>query len=218
MNNDFFNSLGELGKENSVDVNVLLEKVRSAVSKAVKKAYPDCENINVNISKDTRTFEISIIKDVVDDEPIDNNEINIVQARKIDPTAMVGGKISVRVDASKFGRAAAQSAKQSIRTDLRDISKEKLLNQFADKENECISVHITQIEPRKGTATVLYDKTELYLFKNEQIPGEVLREGQTIKVYVTGIANREKKPVVKISRTHRGLVGRLFDNFFSIFS
>lgn len=211
MNNDFFRQLEELGKENSVDVSVLVEKVKSALSKAVRKAYPDCENINVNISQDTKTFEISIIKDVVDDEPIDNNEINIVQARKIDPTAMVGDKISVKVDTSKFGRAAAQSAKQSIRTDLRDISKEKLLNQFSDKENECISVYVTQIEPSKGTATVLYDKTELYLFKNEQIPGEIIKEGQTIKVYITGIANREKKPVVKISRTHRGLVGRLFE-------
>ncbi|MDD6082466.1 MAG: transcription termination factor NusA [Oscillospiraceae bacterium] len=211
MNKGFFEALRMLGDENSVDVEVLIEKVKSALMKAVKKSYPDCENININIDPETNVFEISIIKEVVDDEPLDDNEINIDVARTIDPGAYVGSMVAVKIDTAQFGRAAAQSAKQSIKTDLREINRENLLNQFQNKENECISAKITQIEPSRGTATLMYDKTELYLFKNDQIPGEVLKEGQTVKVYITGIVSKEKKPIVKISRTHKDLVKRLFE-------
>lgn len=210
MNKVFFDALAMLGAENGVSVDTLIEKVKTALTKAVKKAYPDCENININIDPATNTFEISLLKTVVDDEPLDNSEINIHTARTIDPNAYVGGICAVKIDTAKFGRAAAQSAKQSIKTDLRDISRAKLLGKFQDKEKECISGVITQIEP-KGTVTLLYDKTELYLFKNEQIPGETFKEGQNIKVYITGIFNKDKKPIVKISRTHCEFVKRLFE-------
>ena len=211
MNKGFFDALKVLGDENSVDIEVLAEKIKTALMKAVKKAYPDCENININIDPDTKVFEISIIKQVVDDEPLDDNEINIEDARKINPGVEVGDDIAVKIDTAQFGRAAAQAAKQQIKTDLREINRENLLNQFQSKENECISAKITQIEPSRGTATLVYDKTELYLFRNDQIPGETLKEGQTVKVYITGIVSKEKKPIVKISRTHKDLVKRLFE-------
>lgn len=211
MNKGFFDALTMLGDENSVSVDTLVEKIKSALMKAVKKSYPDCENININIDPQTDTFEISIIKVVVEDEPLDDNEINISEARTIDPNAYIGSMVAVKIDTAQFGRAAAQSAKQSIKTDLREINRENLLNQFQNKENECISAKVSQIEPSRGTATLLYDKTELYLFKNDQIPGEVLKEGQMIKVYITGIVSKEKKPIIKISRTHRDLVKRLFE-------
>lgn len=211
MNKGFFDALAMLGDENSVSVDTLVEKIKSALMKAVKKSYPDCENININIDPQTDTFEISIIKVVVEDEPLDDNEINISEARTIDPNAYIGSMVAVKIDTAQFGRAAAQSAKQSIKTDLREINRENLLNQFQNKENECISARISQIEPSRGTATLLYDKTELYLFKNDQIPGEVLKEGQMVKVYITGIVSKEKKPIIKISRTHKDLVKRLFE-------
>ena len=211
MNKGFFEALNMLGDENSVSVDTLVEKVKSALMKAVKKSYPDCENINVNIDPATNTFEISIVKTVVDDDPLDDNEINIAAAKLIDPSAHVGGMVAVKIDTAQFGRAAAQSAKQSIKTDLREINREHLLNQFQNKETECITAKVTQIEPSRGTATLLYDKTELYLFKGDQIPGEVLKEGDIVKVYITGILSKEKKPIVKISRTHKDLVKRLFE-------
>ena len=211
MNKGFFDALKLLGDENSVSVDTLVEKIKSALMKAVKKSYPDCENININIDPESDIFEISIIKEVVDDEPLDDNEINIATARTIDPNAYLGGMVAVKIDTAQFGRAAAQSAKQSIKTDLREINRENLLNQFQNKENECISARINQIEPSRGTATLIYDKTELYLFKNDQIPREVLKEGQIVKVYINGIVSKEKKPIIKISRTHKDLVKRLFE-------
>lgn len=211
MNNGFFDALELLGKENGVEVNVLIEKVKSALSKAMKKAYPDCENFNINIDPVTKSLDMSIIKSVVEDEPLDDNEINIDEAKTIDPHAFIGGIVEVKVDTSQFGRTAAQSAKQSIKGDLREINRENILNQFQDKENECITVSVTQVEPGSGTVTVMYDKTELYLFRNEQIPGEYLKEGQIVKVFITGIVNKQKKPIIKISRSHKDLVKRLFE-------
>ncbi len=211
MNKGFFDALEMLGKENGVTVDVLVEKVKSALTKAVKKAYPYCERFNIDINPKTKTFEISIIKEIVDDMPIDESEINIDEAKTIDPYAVVGGFLEVKLDTAQFGRTAAQSAKQSIKGDLREISRENLLTQFQSKENECISATVAQVEPNRGTVTVLYDKTELYLSRNEQIPGEVLKEGQIVKIFVTGIVNKQKKPIVKISRTHKDLVKRLFE-------
>lgn len=212
MNKNFFEALSLLGSENSVDTEVLIEKVKSALLKAIKKAYPDCEEyIHVNIDPEKKKFEMFLMRTVVDDQPTYYNEINIDEAKTIDPNAYLGGVVAYPLDAAKFGRAAAQSAKQSIKGDLREINRENILNQFGEKENECITAVVSQVEPGSGTVTVVYDKTELYLFRNEQIPGEKFREGQSVKVYVSGITNKTKKPIIKISRAHKDLVKRLFE-------
>ena len=94
MNNGFFEALSLLGSENSVDTEIIVEKVKSALLKAIRKAYPDCEdNIRVDIDPQTKKFDMFMIKTVVDDEPIDYNEINIDEARTIDPAAYVGGTV-----------------------------------------------------------------------------------------------------------------------------
>lgn len=211
MDNSFFEALSTLGSEANVDTDLLVEKVKSAMLKAARKAYPDSEeNIRVEIDPTTKTFEMYLMQTVVDDEPIDENEVNIDVAKTIDPNAYVGSTVPKRLDIAKFGRAAAQSAKQSIKGDLREINRERILGEFQDLENDCITCQVSQVEPG-GTATLLYNKTELYLFRNEQIPGEVLKEGQMVKVYITTIANKQKKPIIKISRVRKELVKRLFE-------
>lgn len=209
---NFFDALRMLGEENSVETDLLVEKIKSAMLKAAKRAYPHSEDrIRVEIDPAEKKFAMYIVQEIIDDEPIDENEINIDTARTIDPNAVVGGTILKEIDISKLGRMAALSAKQSIKGDLREISREQMLEKFEGKERECITARITQIEPGRGTATVIYEGTELYLFKNEQIPGEVLEEDTYIKVYITGIVCKTKKPIVKISRTHKDLVKRLFE-------
>jgi len=211
-NNGFFEALKSLGEENSVETEILIEKIKSAMLKAARKAYPHSEeNIRVEIDPATKKFEMYIEQEVIDDYPIDENEVNIDVAKTIDPNAYVGGKILKQIDISKFGRMAALSAKQSIKGDLREINREQMLARFESKEHECITAKVSQIEPGRGTVTVIYEGTELYLFRNEQIPGEELKEGKSVKVYITGITNKNKKPVVKISRTHKDLVKRLFE-------
>ena len=209
----FFEALQSLGEENSVETEVLIEKVKSAMLKAAKKAYPHSEErIRVEIDPATKKFAMYIAQEIIDDYPIDDNEINIDVAKTIDPNAVVGGTIMKEIDISTLGRMAALSAKQSIKGDLREINREQMLNKFESKEHDCIIATVSQIEPGRGTVTVEYDGTELYLFKNEQIPGEVLEEGKKVKVYITGIVGKNKKPIVKISRTHRDFVKRLFES------
>ncbi len=208
---NFFDALQMLGEENSVGTDVLIEKVKTAMLKAAKRAYPHSEDrIRVEIDPATKKFAMYIVQEIID-EPIDENEINIAAARTIDPNAVVGGNILKEIDISKLGRMAALSAKQSIKGDLREISRDQMLNKFESKEHDCIIAKVSQIEPGRGTATVVYEGTELYLFKNEQIPNETLKEGQTVKVFITGIVGKTKKPIIKISRTHKDLVKRLFE-------
>ena len=179
--------------------------------KAVKKAYPDCEEyIEVEIDPDARKFNVYIRQTVVPDEPTYYNEVNIDVARAIDRNAYVGGTVRTPIDITSFSRAAAQTAKQAIRGDIREINKEHLLEKFSGKENECITAEVSQVEDN-GTVTVVYDNTELYLFRSERIPGETFEPGQKIKVYIADIANKQKKPVIKISRSRKEFVKRLFE-------
>lgn len=210
---NFFDALKTLGEENSVETEQLIEKVKSAMLKAAKRAYPHSEDrIRVEIDPSVKKFAMYIVQEIIDDEPIDENEINIEQAKLIDPNAIVGGTILKEIDISKLGRMAALSAKQSIKGDLREINRNQMLNKFEQKEHDCITVKVSQIEAGRGTVTVDYDGTELYLFRNEQIPNDTkIKIDAKIKVYITGIVGKTKKPIVKISRTHKDLVKRLFE-------
>lgn len=196
---EFFEAMKLLEIENGIPAGMLVEKIRQSILKAVKKEYPDCDDFRVEIDPDENRFEVAVMRTVVDDEPIDMNEINIDQARTIFKKASVGDVIPFPLSTEQFGRVAAQSAKQNIRGDIKAFEKEKLLSQYKDKEHEVVSATVLKIEPATGNATILIDKNEVYLFKNEQIPGEVLKEGDIIKVYVVGIINPGSKPAIKVS-------------------
>lgn len=212
MNNEFFEALSLLEKENNIDADVLIATIKSGIEKAIKKDYPYCENIAVEIDPATGKFEMKIIKEVVEGEPEDpDNQINIDEALTISKRARVGGVVEIKLNPAKFGRVAAQNAKQSIKHEIRDIEHEKLLDQYKDKVYECVSATVQKVEPVTLNATITIDKNEAYLVRNEQIPGEVLEPGDIIKVYVVGISNPEKRPSIRVSRTHRELVKRLFE-------
>lgn len=143
---NFFDALKMLGEENSVETEILIEKVKSAMLKAAKRAYPHSEDrIRVEIDPTENKFAMYIVQEIIDDEPIDENEINIEAAKTIDPNAVVGGTILKEIDISKLGRMAALSAKQSIKGDLREINREQMLNKFEKKEHDCIIAKVSQI-------------------------------------------------------------------------
>ena len=225
MNKEFFEALDALGSENSVEQALLVEKITAAVLKAAQKAYPYAEDddIRVEIDPATRRFDIFMKKSVVEGEPKTDYEVGFAQARLYDPDCELGDLVECPLDPVAFGRNNAQVAKQSIRGDLRAINRQQMLEKFESKEHEIITVRVTQIDPIRGTVTVEYDHTELYLSRNEQLFTEMmvdgkptrvyepLNEGDLIKVYVTTIANRDKKPIVRISRVDRGFVEKLFE-------
>lgn len=225
MNEGFFEALAALGSENSVEQALLVEKIEAAMLKAAQKAYPYAEDddIRVEIEPAARRFDIYMKKSVVEGEPKTDYEVSYEQAKLHDPDCELGDLVECKLDPVKFGRSIAQFAKQSIRGDLRAINRQQMMEKFESKERELITVKVTQIDPLRGTVTVEYDHTELYLSRNEQLFTETivdgkpvrvyepLKEGQLIKVFVTTIANREKKPIVRISRVDRGFVEKLFE-------
>ncbi|MFT3950508.1 MAG: transcription termination factor NusA [Oscillospiraceae bacterium] len=212
MNNEFFEALRLLEKENDIDGSVLIEKIKQGILKAIKKDYPNCENINIEINPETGKFEMKILKEIVEGEPEDpDNQINIDAAKTLSKRARVGGMAEIKINAAKFGRVAAQSAKQSIKQDIKEFERDRLLAQFEDKTQECVSAIVQKVEPATLNAILTIDKSEVYLTRTEQIPGEVLKAGDIVKVFVVGIINPDKKPIIKISRTHKDLVKRLFE-------
>lgn len=218
MNHDFFDALSTLETDNHIDAEVLIEKIRAGIIMAIKKDYPGSENINVTIDPESGKFEMKIIKDVVEGEPEDPaNQISLDEALTISKRARVGGVVEIKLNSAKFGRVAAQAAKQSIRNDIKRIEKERLIAQYSDKVKECMSATVEKIEPETLNAILVTDKKdannrrELFLSRREQIPGEVLKPGDIIKVYVVGVSEPDKKFAVRISRTHKDLVKRLFE-------
>lgn len=212
MDNEIFDALELLSKENGIPMDMLLDKIGQGVMKAVKKEYPDCEEFtNIVSDPENRRFDVVVMRTVVDDEPTYINEINIDEAKTIDKNARVGDVIPYSLPTAKFGRVAAQYAKQSIRHDIKEFEKNRLIEHYKDKEHEILTATVQRIEPGSGNATLSIDKDEVYLFKNEMIPGETLHVGDLVKVYVVGIMNPDRKPTIKISRTHKDLVKRLFE-------
>ncbi len=212
MDNEIFDSLEIISKENDIPLEELIEKIKQGVLKAVKREYPDCEEFaRVDADPEKKTFDVIFMRTVVDDEPTYINEINIDEARTLDPNCMVGDVIPFKMPTAKFGRVAAQNAKQSIRHDIKEYERNKLIAQFEGKENEIVTAEVVKVEPGSGNAVVKIDKNEVYFFRSEMLPSETLAAGDMIKVYVVGIYNRDRKPTVKISRTHREFVRRLFE-------
>ncbi len=212
INKMFFDALADMAEENGLELSALAEIIRQGVEKAIKRDNPKCDYIRVEINPEENILEMGILKQVVDDEPLDDyNEINIEEARVIDPSCHVGGMCLIKVSPATFGRVAVQNAKQQIKHELKNHERERLIEQFNDKLYECVTAKVERIEGRTGNAVLSFDKSEVYLVHQEQIPGEILTPGDMIKIYVVGIANPEKKPTLKISRTHKDLVKRLFE-------
>lgn len=212
MNKEFFEALELLAQENGIPMDLLVDKIKQGISRAVKKEYPYCENFTVDIDPEEKRFEVTVMREVIDDTPIDMSEIHIDEAKAYtDKPVQVGDIIPYQLSTAKFGRVAAQNAKQAIRTEIKTFEREKYIRQFEGKVHEAVSATVQRVEPESGNATLTIDKNEVYLYKNEQIPGEVLKEGDIVKLYIADIINPERKPMVKVSRTHKDLVKRLFE-------
>lgn len=218
MSKEIFEALKGIELTSGVPSEVLIEKIKQGIIKAIKKGYDteefkhEPENIRVIIDPETETFEMALLKTVIDGEPEDpTKEISLDVARTYHPNIAVGQVCEIYLDPAAFGRVAASSAKQSIRTDIKQFERDRLLEQYKTKENEVVSATVQKVEPGTNNAIITIDKDEIYFPRGEQIPGEQIKAGDIIKVYVVGIINPEKKPSVRISRTHKDFVKRLFE-------
>ena len=211
MTKELFAAIEQIAEETNVPMEMLCEKLKEAMLKAAAKEY-DCDEYIVNIDHEQNIFEVCVLRTVVEDEPIDINEINIDEARVVhNGDVQPGDRIPFKLSMDFFGRVAAQLAKNTIHTNIKDFEREKLKNQFKDKEDDIVSAIVQKVEPKTGNVTLMIDNSEVYLHKYDQIPGETFSEGQVVKVYVCPMTKEEKRPIVKISRKRNELVKRLFE-------
>lgn len=211
IGNEFFDALRLLEREKGISVAVLVEKIKNAILIAIKKDFPGSENIHLDIDAETGHFDVAILKEIVEEVEDPANQITVDEAQRHNPRAKLGDMCEIKLDTQHFGRIAAQNAKQVINQGIKEFERSQLLDRYAGIENEVVSATVLKVEPRTGNITLDVEHNEVPLFKSEQVPGEVLREGMIVKVYVSGILTSDRRPTLKVSRTHRDLVKRLFE-------
>ena len=211
MNSEFFEALQLLEKEKGISADYMLDKIKAALSVAIKHDFGGVDNALVDIDPVSSKYNVSIIKNVVEEVEDPKTEILLNEALKYNRRAQVGEPVEIPLETKQFGRIAAQNAKHVIRQGIREFEKEQLLQEFESREQEIVSAVVTKIDPMRGSATIEIGKNEALLPKSEMVPGEELREGDRIQVYIADVRSGEKGPMIKISRKHSGLVKRLFE-------
>ncbi len=211
MNAEFFEALELLEKERNVSADYLLEKIKNAIVIAVKKDYGESDNISVDIDPEKQGFKVYITKDVVEEVEDPLTQISLADAQEIRARAKVGGTIDIQLKTKDFGRIAAQTAKHVIRQGIREAERSKLCEELQSKKGEIITATVLRIDQKKGAAVLEIGNSEALLPKTEQVPDEDLRDGDRVKVYVVDVAVTDRGPKIMISRTHSGLVKRLFE-------
>ena len=211
MNNEFFEALNLLANDKGISVDYLIEKISSAIAIAVKRDMGGTENNIVEIDPEKKRFYVAIRKNVVEEVEDPETEITLEEARKYSKRVVVGEQVEIPLETKEFGRIAAQSAKHVIRQGISEAEKEQTLKKYEDRKFEILSAPILRIDPDNGNITLEIDKTEVILPKSEQVPTEHLEEGQRIMVYVADVMASGRRPKLMISRTHPGLIKRLFE-------
>ncbi len=216
MNTDFFSAIEEIEKEKGIPRQFMFDKIKQAMLAAFRRDNPECtDNVEIILDEDRKKIEMVVNKSVVEEVSDPNSEIQIDAAKKINKRAKIGDTVAIPVDTKKFGRIAAQAAKNVIIQGIREAERGLVYEEFTSKEHEILTGVVSHVEPRNGSVSIRISSnsefTEAMLSANERIKTEVLREGDRIKVYVVEVRNSTRGPQVLISRTHPGLVKRLFE-------
>ena len=216
MNADFFEAIEDIEKEKGIPRGYMYEKIKQAMLAAFRRDNPECEdNVEIILEEDSKRIEMNVIKTVVEEVEDPSHEINLEAAKKVSKRAKPGDELHVPVETKKFGRIAAQAAKQVIIQGIREAERGIIYEEFTSKEHEILTGVVSHIEPRNGSVSIRISSnseyTEAMLAPNERIKTEPLHEGDRIKVYVVEVRNSTRGPQVLISRTHPGLVKRLFE-------
>lgn len=209
MNADFMQALNELEKDRGIEKSILIDALEAALSSAYKRNFGTSQNVEVDIDSDTGEIHVYSLKEVVEDVYDSLLEISLEEAQDIDTFYNFGDFVRIEVTPKNFGRIAAQTAKQVVVQRIREAERDLIFNEYTNRESDIV----TGIVQRVNKNNVLIDlgKTEGIILPSEQIPGEHYNQGDRIKVYLLEVKKTTKGPQVLLSRTHPGLVKRLFE-------
>lgn len=209
MNIEFIEAIDQIEKEKGISKEVLFDALEASLISAYKKNYGTAQNVSVEINKETGEVKVYSKKTVTEDVQDSLLEIDIADAVKINPTSEIGDIVSVEVTPKKFGRIAAQTAKQVVMQRIREAERDVIYEEFSGRETDIV----TGIVQRLDNKSVIVDlgKVEVFLPNSEQIPDETFEQGSRIKIYVLDVKKTTKGPEITVSRSHPGLVKRLFE-------
>ena len=212
-NNEFFDALAALEKERGLPADYLIDKIKAAIVIAVKKDYEvEDDNVVVDIDPNIGAFRASLLQDIVEEVENPHTQVSLEDAQKIRKTYKVGQRLVTPLKTKEFGRIAAQTAKHVIRQGLREGERSLQCSEMQSRAHEIITGTVTAVDAERGNIVLDLGKGgSAVLPKNEQVPGEHFTEGQMVQVYVVDVLATERGPRVTISRTHPGLVKRLFE-------
>lgn len=209
MNKEFIEAINDLEKEKHISKDVLIEAIESALVSAYKKNYGTSQNVRVDIDRVNGDIAVLMKMEVVEEVFDDMIEMSIEEAREIDPRYEVGDAIEFQVTPRDFGRIAAQTAKQVVVQRIREAERGMIFDDFITKQGEILT---GTVQRKSGdTLFVNMGKAEGILSANEQVKGESFNVNERLKVYIMDVRKTSKGPQVFLSRSHPGLVKRLFE-------
>ena len=206
---EFLETLRELSRERSIDEEILFEAIEQALITAYKRNFGSAQNVRVTLSRDTGHYHVYALKTVVEDTDDEITEISLAQARTIRPEYEVGDVIEIEVTPANFGRVAAQTAKQVVVQRIREAERGMIYEEFQSRESDILTGLVQRVENRN--VFIDLGKTEAVLTPAEQIPTETYSHGDRIKAFIVEVKKTNKGPQVVVSRTHPGLLKRLFE-------
>ncbi len=206
-------SINQIAADKGLDKEFIFKAIEDALVSAYKRNYGFAANVTAEVDRSTGEMRIFSEREVVEEVLHPNTEISLEEARQLQPDAQIGDVIRVETHQPKdFGRIAAQAAKQVILQRIREAERETVYESFADKVGEVITAQVRSVDTASGTVTVqIGDRYEQILPREEQIRSENLRRGDYIRLYVVDVQKQSRGPVIRLSRTHRGLLRRLME-------
>lgn len=209
MSADLIHALEQLEKEKGIDKEVLIEAIEAALISAYKRNFGSSQNVRVSIDRESGEFKVYALKKVTDTPKNIHSDISIEEAKKVNADLEEDDVVEVEVTPRKFGRIAAQTAKQVVVQRIREAERGIIFDEFSNKEGEIV----TGIVQRTERKNVIIDlgKAEAILAPSEQVPGEEYKFNDRIKTYIIEVKKTTKGPQIMVSRTHPGLIKRLFE-------
>ena len=214
MNHEFIEALDELEKDRGIDKDVLIDTIEQALLTAYKKNFGSAQNVRIDFNREKGDVKVYSQRKVVDESDLYDNflEIELSEARQINPKYELGDIIENEVTPKEFGRIAAQTAKQVVVQRIREAEREIIYNEFIEKEGELVTGEVARVSDNKKIVYVRLGKIEASMPEIEQIPGEDFKAGDKIKVYILEVKKTNKGPQIVVSRSHPNLVKRLFES------
>ena len=205
----FLEVLKELAREKGVEEEVLFDAIEAALISAYKRNFGSAQNVRVVLDRTPGAYHVYAIKTVVETVEDDVQEISLAQARTIRPDYEVDDVLEIEVTPANFGRIAAQTAKQVVVQRVREAERGIIYEEFMSREGDIITGLVSRVENRN--VFIDLGKTEAVLTPTEQIAGETYEHGDRIKAYIVEVKKTSKGPQIVVSRTHPGLLKRLFE-------